>query len=308
MEISKKDLTEAFEKAGLNPQDVEQVWTSLEKEPPHKFDFSNWLYYLGALVIISAMTWLLNLSWEWFKGGAILVLSLLYAFVFYSLGSILWKKEHLKIPAGLLITIGVCMTPLIIYGFGTYFKMIPENGISLFSVRSTMTLGTILIGLIALWYFTFPFLTAPLFFAAFLFTLDVADQLAPYDVSNWIALTFGLTLVTGARLIEKRTQNDYAFWAYLFGALLFWFSLTDLMGNKSESIFFFYLIINIVLMILSILLQRSIFMILGVIGTFIYLGHLAYNIFGNTILFPIALGIIGLALIYVGILFQRKRK
>jgi hypothetical protein len=79
------------------------------------------------------------------------------------------------------------------------------------------------------------------------------------------------------------------------------------MAGHSELVLVLYLILNIFLMVLSILLQKTIFMILGAIGTFIYLGHLAYTIFGDTILFPIALCTIGLVLIYGGILFQKNK-
>ena len=291
-----------LKKTGLDPKDAEQVWTSLETETP-RFDYSNWLYYLGAFVIISAMTWLLNLSWHWYSGGAVLLLSSLYALMFFILGHILWKKEHLKTPAGLLITSAICMTPLIIYGLGTYLKIIPVNGVALSAVRMSMELGTVIVGLIAIWFYAFPFLTAPIFFSSWLFFNELTAM--PYN-SAWPNIIFGLGLLVTAYLLEKYAGNSYAFWAYLFGALLFWFGLTTLMSNQSEPIFFLYLLLNIGLMALSIFLQKTILMVLGAIGTFFYLGHLAYTIFGDTLLFPIALCLIGLAIIYVGFFLQKK--
>ena len=33
--------------------------------------FSIYLYYLGAMIVISAMTWFMNLAWEQFGGGVL---------------------------------------------------------------------------------------------------------------------------------------------------------------------------------------------------------------------------------------------
>ena len=47
-------------------------------------------------------------------------------------------------------------------------------------------------------------------------------------------------------------------------------------------------------------------MIFGAIGAMIYFGHLAYEIFENSILFPFALSFIGLLIIYLGVLYQKN--
>jgi spore maturation protein SpmA len=44
---------------------------------------------------------------------------------------------------------------------------------------------------------------------------------------------------------------------------------------------------------------------LGVAG---YLGHLAYEVFEDSLLFPIALTLIGLVIVWLGILWQRHEQ
>jgi hypothetical protein len=47
-------------------------------------------------------------------------------------------------------------------------------------------------------------------------------------------------------------------------------------------------------------------MVLGAFGAFLYFGHLAHEIFKDSVWFPFILSFIGLAIIYLGILYQRN--
>ena len=58
----------------------------------------------------------------------------------------------------------------------------------------------------------------------------------------------------------------------------------------------------------GVLLVRKVFVVFGAIGACIYLGHLAWNVFEDSWLFPIALTAIGLLIIYLGVLWQKNEK
>jgi hypothetical protein len=103
-----------------------------------------------------------------------------------------------------------------------------------------------------------------------------------------------------------RIAEDYAFWLYLFGLLSFWFGMT-LMGDGTEWEFFLYFVINLGLVLLSVLLQRRVFIVFGALGVFAYFSHLAYEIFRDSLLFPFALTVLGIGVIYLGVLYQRNR-
>ena len=75
--------------------------------------------------------------------------------------------------------------------------------------------------------------------------------------------------------------------------------------SDSELSKFLYFLINIVLMGLSVFLQRKVFVIFGAIGSFGYIGHLASKVFADSILFPFALTIVGLGVLYCGIQLHR---
>lgn len=319
MEVSKEHLFLSASKVGIPKAHAEALWASLESgdENPNTSPFAKWMFYFGALIIISAMTWLMNLSWEWLGGGAIFLISVVYAILFTLMGAKLWKKEDLRIPAGLFITIAVCMTPLAIYGLETYLEIWPqeqpENYEDFFeTIRSSwifMEMGTIISGVIALRFFPFPFITAPIFFSAWFLTMDIIPLMIGNDSTwrqrEWVSMCFGLVMMFIAYLIDRRKMKDYAFWGYLFGTLIFWSGLTGLLW-KGEFIFFIYFLINVFMMMFSILLKRKVLMIFGVIGAFLYFGHLAYEVFKDSILFPFVLSFIGLSIIYLGILYQRN--
>lgn len=49
-------------------------------------------------------------------------------------------------------------------------------------------------------------------------------------------------------------------------------------------------------------------MVFGAIGSACYLGYLAFDVFEDSWLFPIALTAVGLGIIYLGILWQKHEK
>lgn len=320
MDISKEQFFLATSKLGISEKQAEALWASLENRnnDPQPSTFSMLMFYVGAVIIISAMAWFIHLGWEWFGGGAIFLISTAYAFLFAWIGAKLWSKENLRIPAGLLMTIAVCMTPLAIYGLETYLGFWPRNYLDnyqdfFYTIRSNwilMEVGTMLAGLIALRFFPFPFLTVPIFFSAWLLAKDMVSLVVGNEITGeqreWTSLCFGLALIFISYLIQRKKREDYAFWGYLFGTLVFWTSLTSLSWDKGEVVLFLYFIINLIMMVVSILLKKKIFMLCGVIGIFIYLGHLAYTIFEDSLLFPFVLSFIGLAVIYLGVIFQRN--
>lgn len=58
----------------------------------------------------------------------------------------------------------------------------------------------------------------------------------------------------------------------------------------------------------GVLLVRRVFVIFGALGCSGYVGHLAFNIFKDSWLFPISLTLLGLLVIYLGVLWQKHEK
>jgi Predicted membrane protein (DUF2157). len=71
-------------------------------------------YYFGAMLMIAACAWLLGDKWSSLGSAGILATCLVYFVLAAGLGWWLRGRGY-KIGGGLLITVAVCLTPLIVY-------------------------------------------------------------------------------------------------------------------------------------------------------------------------------------------------
>jgi hypothetical protein len=147
----------------------------------------------------------------------------------------------------------------------------------------------------------FPFLTAAVAFALWFMSMDLTPLIYGrhyYEAQGYqvVSLVFGLVVLVGAYLVGRRTEEDYAFWG----------GLTMFEGG-SELDWFIYGLINAGLIPLSVLLQRRVFVVFGAAGVFGYVGHLTWEIFEDSLLFPFVLSTAGLAIIALGILYAKNR-
>ncbi|NER35660.1 MAG: DUF2157 domain-containing protein [Oscillatoria sp. SIO1A7] len=322
MKISRQDFDWAADAGIISTEQAESLWMELSERNKNRpqFNLANVAYYFGALIIISGMTWFMGLAWEQFGGSGIFLIASLYALFFVLAGRTLWYKQNLRIPGGLLFTIAVCMTPLAIYGLQRMTGIWPSDDPGAYQnyhmwVKGSWLLievGTILAGLIALKFVKFPFLTAPIAFSLWYMSMDLTPLLFgeisfTWEERLWVSFWFGLAVLIIAYLVDRRTrktQEDFAFWLYLFGLLSFWFGMT-LMGDGNEWDKLVYCMINVGLVLLSLVLKRRVFIVFGAMGVFVYLSHLAYVVFEDSLLFPFALTVLGIGIIYSGSKFSK---
>ena len=321
MQVSKDDFGWAVSQGLISAEQAKAVWNALEGRDSIRPRFESRTSFTTSesLIVISAMGCFMTLGWETFGGGGILLISVIYALCFVLAGRTLWFKQNLTIPGGLLFTMAVCMTPLAVYGFERLIGLWPQGDPGTYRdfhmwVKGGwffMEVATILATLVALWFVRFPFLTAPIAFSLWYMSMDLTPLLFgrpefTWNERLWVSVWFGLAMLLVSFLVDRQTREDYAFWGYLFGMLAFWFGLS-LMENGSELSKFLYCLINLGLMVVSVLLQRRIFIIFGSLGVFGYLGYLSYRVFENSLLFPVALSFLGILMIYLGIKYQHNR-
>jgi hypothetical protein len=60
------------------------------------------------------------------------------------------------------------------------------------------------------------------------------------------------------------------------------------------------------MVLLGAVLGRRVFAVFGGLGIAGYLGHLSYRVFKDSLVFPFALSLIGLAIIWLGVIWQRN--
>ena len=323
MKVEREDLDWAVKEDLIDVDVAERLWQAWQVRKRHvpQFNFVNVAYYFGALIVIFGMFFYLTLAWESLGGQGIFGLACVYILIFALTGRHLWFDQGLKIPGGLLTTIAVCMVPLAIYGFQRMTGIWPYGDpgnyrnyhIWMKASWFYMEVGTILSGLLALWWIRFPFLTLPIAYSLWYMSMDLTPLIFGKVEYTWherclVSFWFGIATIIIAFLIDRRfrrSHGDFAFWLYLSGLMAFWGGLT-LMDAGGEWERFLYFIINLFLILLSVLLRRRVFVIFGAMGVIGYLGHLSYEVFRDSLLFPIAISIVGVLIIFGGVQYQKN--
>lgn len=317
--LDKNNFIDKAQKVGISSQQANALWNALDQDRAlPKLDLTYVLYYFGALVIIAAMLWFVSNTWDSLGGPEITAIALGYIAAFLGLASTLWHKKEFKVPGGLSATVAVCLIPLFVYGVqrwtGWWVYGDPGQYADFMSwIHSgwfVMELSTILGGAIVLYFFPFPFLTVPLALMFWYMAMDVSPLLfgdSP-DARMWVSFGYGALLTVIGYILDITGKRDFAFWTYLFGVIALAVGSYVLLDNTPAWKGALFLLINLILMALSILLQRNIFLIAGGIGVMSYLSTLFYRYFADSIFFPIAISIIGLLVILSGIVYHKKRE
>ena len=64
-------------------------------------------------------------------------------------------------------------------------------------------------------------------------------------------------------------------------------------------------IFSVVVILFSVVVESQVLLLLGGIGVFLYLSYLAKRVFRNSLLFPFALTGLGMAIIFIGVQYQK---
>ena len=276
---------------------------------------SKFLYYLGAMIVIGAMSWLMNTAWDIFRGFGLFAIAAGYAAVFCWLAR--YFKQKSTVLSGLFVVMAVCMTPLGVFGLQAGLNIWPYEEPGAYKsfylyVRGgwfMMEIATIATGIFSLRYSRIPFAMAPIAFTLWFMSMDITPIIAGTDyngdVRKQVSIVFGLVMLGIALAVERQQQIDYAKWLFIFGAIAFWGGLS-LLQSESELSKFIYCLINVAMMFCGVLLNRKVLMVFGGIGFFGYLGYLSWSVFQNSIVFPFSLTVLGLAVVYLGWVYHKK--
>lgn len=318
MKISRNAMTKAVEAKILTEKQAQKLIEFIKSLPDQSpgFNLTNVLYYFGGLIAIGAMTLFMNLGWEMYGGWGILFLSLCYGILGLALAHSLRDKGY-AIPAGICATFAICLTPLAIYGFQQAMGWWPDNStyhdyhVYIKWNWIFMELGTLIVGIILAWIYRYPFMIMPIAFTLWYMSMDLTSMIAnehyTFELSAMVSMYFGLVTLLIAFWVDVRSSSsaDYGFWLYIFGVLAFWGGLSC-QYSDSELSKFMYMCINLLLILIGVVLSRKVFVLFGALGTCYYLGHLAFQVFKSSYLFPVALTVIGFGIIYLGILWQKN--
>jgi hypothetical protein len=330
MRYSTEDLRAAHDAGLISPAQLQPLLTFLgarqsgASEPAMSgptFDIVHLLWYAGALVVISAMGLFSTLAFSQMGGPALTATALVYAAAFGWAGHYLWTVKRLRTPGGLLIAVAVSMAPLAVYGvqdaYGLWSKFGKPGTLHDFYVWIKgswifMEIATMTAALIALRFYRFPFIVLLMAVALWFMSMDIVPWITGAKFGDWetsrrVSVWFGLGILTVAVIVNWRQRTgDFAFWLYLFGVLTFWGGITA-SSNGTALDKALYCALNVGFLLISVGLARRVFAVFGTIGIAIYLGDLADKLFKDSLLFPFALSLIGVAIIALGLYVNRHQ-
>lgn len=320
MKITRAHLDAAQNDGLLRPEQTTPLWNYLAYHTADQPGFrgAHVLYYLGGMIAISAMTLFMNLGWERLGGWGLFGTCIAYAVLgLIATHHLLYRRQ--PIPAGITATFVLVLTPLAVYGlqeamgwrphewhYRDYHRYIDWNWLM-------MEYATLAAGVAMLWRYRLPFLAMPVAVTLWYMSMDIVPFLTGDNHAYWdwelrktVSLCFGLATMAIAFWVDVRSgrRKDYAFWLYLIGVLTFWGGLS-LMKSDSELGKFLYCCVNLAMIAVGTMLVRRVFAVFGALGVAGYLGHLSGTVFRDSLLFPLALTLIGFAIVYLGIVWQR---
>jgi len=302
---------------GVFTQEQKERFVSLIDEnfntvnPLQKF-----LLYAGALLIISALTWLLGESWVRLGHKALLTIASVYFFAFWGAG-IIAKKAESALASNLLFCVSITVVPLITYAAMRVNGFWPDDTYGDFYVWIrgkwvVIELATIAVALPFLIKTKFPFIVFFIAFCLWSMSMDIVPILYKSNMFSWterarVSVCFGALMLAGGYLMHLKYRRDYAFWMYVF-ALIALTSGLSVFYNDDACAMAILLAVHVLLCFVSLFLRERVFMVFGVIGTGEFLSRISYKFFEDSIMFPFALTIIGCLLIFAGIVYQKNRK
>lgn len=320
MKITERNLQEAVDFGVLQSGQNIDLWIFLQRQHSGvaQFKAAHLLYYLGGGIAVCAMLLLMKLSHDYYGGFGVALSALFYAVVGLALAE-MQRKDTQVLLMGAFATIAVFQTPFFVFGMlldlGLWGD--PSNIVYHYWMDSRwlwLELATLLTSLIALYRYRAPILLLPASIAMWSLSMDVAplflqDLDQEWQQRRWFSVFWGVMTMLIAFYVDvrNRKEEDFAFWLYFSGILSFWIALTS-MDSDSEVGKAIYAAINVCFLVISVALGRRLFAIFGLAGILIYVSHLAFELFRESDLFPVALCFIGFSVIYLGVIWQRNER
>jgi len=296
MPLSRREEAALVERGVLTERQIGEVRRVCnDVTPPALLSMKNVLLFMGGLIMIGSISIWYTLTktitgWEIVGLASVLCIAGLTAASYFD-------RAGQETAAGLMATFAVFAVTLGIYGAQMATDTLSRHA-SMVGFHHTiagewiwMEIGTIVAGLIIVFYYRLPLVTLPIAVALWYMSMDLAPILSEYFITRpkdgnsyqavmsmwefrkWVSVVFGLIVIAGAFVIDITTsgRRDFAMWPYAAGVLAFWGGLTAMDGG-TELTKAIYAAINVVLIFMGPFLMRRVFIYAGGFGLAMYLG------------------------------------
>jgi hypothetical protein len=317
MKYTDEHLKEAIDKNIFTREQVDSFKDLAAASNDNVSRFQKVLYYGGCLLIISALTWLMESSWDTFGPIGILGISIVYFIGFSLAGYFLFFKKKLQTAGGLLFAIPIAITPLIAYAILKLLNFWPakydydDYYIWINAKWVILEAAAIVVALPFLLKTKFPFLVFLIAGSLWFFSMDIVKIMYEDIDITWtrrayVSEIFGAVMILIGYIADLKFKKDYSFWLYLFGVVTLDSGLSVFYNDNALG-FITLGLINIALIAVALFLNRNVFLVFGAIGLIELLSRLSWKYFEGSPVFPFLLTGIGILLIILGIFFQKNK-
>ena len=295
-------------------------------EPRRGLNVVTIAYWAGAIAVLFALGWFLAARWRQLGAGGVFVVSALYAAAF--VGAARWLiRQRFRTAASFATVLVVATVPVLAWSVinlaGWWYEP-PNAYLNLNSDVRLMTrwipidIATLVAALIALRLVRFSLLSAGAAISFWYLVLHLAPMVIGkrlvMSTEGWTALVIGACLLTcgGVVLVFQRGQQadedseDYAFWPFVIGFFALGMATVELWPSHRSVVPHAMLAAGLVSVALSLRIRRREFLVAGAVGFVGYLAWLAFDVFRQTLGFPIVLAGFGLTVILLAVWVQRR--
>lgn len=320
--IDRERLHDAAATAGVDRERADAVWAALTapRDGEERFDGPHVAFYVGGLLVLGAFTWLMGEAWDAAGVGAALAISVGAAVALSLLSAVLLRRGW-RVPGGLVAAVVVALVPLIVYAFERVVGLWPDRELGEYGDFYdwisggwfAMEVATVLAALLALRLVGFPFLVAPLAFVAWFASMDFTEVVFGEDASDnaraGVSAAVGLVMLAAGWMLDLRRRRAHAFWLHLFGLMSIAGAFCYL-GADLDSSWPWHVqcVLGAIGLVVAVMLRRRVYAVFGALGIVAWLGWLSAEVFADTILFPLAVAVLGLAVMGFGIALARYGK
>jgi hypothetical protein len=308
------DLQRWQEKGLLSSEQLQRILTGEELEIPSeevkskaRLNPVTIAYYFGSFLALISFTFFIVVRWEDFSDGERLAATFGVMIVTGALGVWLRFFRDYHVAGGLLLLIATVVFPMFAYTVAELGGFWPDGRVS-FEELSYAFLYLSLISLpvaAAMLYLTrFPLISLVVaglvhFGVSAIGGIFSADQAVVTSATCGAFVSLGI----GLSLLGKK---NYTFWIKLYGLVGLQIGFTVLFSNSDSTLFgLLFLVVYLVLVVLSLYFQEVIYLVFGVIGVYTYIIRLIVDYLEDTIYFPLVLGIVGISIVVLAVLYQR---
>lgn len=319
--MTASQFRDAAGQAGLPADWTERVWTYLDAQPatpplpgpvgvagpsaPRKFPVAEIFTWLGGLLVLAAVSWAVGLAAEESGVGGVLV-TLTVALVVMLIVRVFVDRKDQQLGSDLLLMGLLTAFAVWIFAFfdwtGAWFQPSADQG----RLMNLLTDGAVPIGLLVIglgvaagWRNRFTLLAWPVIAGGFIgffgLVLGVSDS--PSD--HWIVVLGAAFFIIGWAL-DFSARRGQAFWFHLFGLLIVAADIINWDYWEPPRIGLTFLM-AVVSGVVAVLLGRMVYLVAAVIALHSAVGWAIIELFGGSILAPIALFFVGLSVLGVGL-------